>query len=58
MKGGTQWSNLSPSLLVGISIVLALAIFIFDLSMPLGVAAGAPYIALVLIGYFAPAVTF
>ena len=54
MKGGTQWSNLSPSLLVGISIVLALAIFIFDLSMPLGVAAGAPYIALVLIGYFAP----
>ena len=41
-------------MLIGISIILALAILAFDLSMPLGVAAGAPYIALVLLGYFAP----
>jgi PAS domain S-box-containing protein len=54
MKGGSQWSNISPSMLIGISLILALSIFIFDLSMPLGVAASAPYIALVLLGYFAP----
>ena len=54
MRRNNQWNNLSSSLLIGISIALALAIFIFDLSMPLGVAAGAPYIALVLIGYFVP----
>ena len=54
MRGNNQWSNPSVPLLIGISIALAIAIFIFDLSMPLGVAAGAPYIALVLIGYFVP----
>ena len=54
MKRDNQQSNVSIPLLIGISIALAVAIFIFDLSMPLGVAAGAPYIALVLIGYFVP----
>jgi len=54
MKGGRQWNKHSPLLLIGSSLALAFAIFIFDLSMPLGVAAGAPYIALVLLGYFAP----
>jgi PAS domain S-box-containing protein len=41
-------------MLIVISLISAFAILVFDLSMPLGVAAGAPYIALVLLGYFAP----
>lgn len=40
-------------MLIGISLILALIILVFDLSMPLGVAAGAPYVVLVLAGYFA-----
>ena len=49
-----QWAKQSPSFVVGLSFALATVILIFDLSLPLGVAAGAPYILLVLIGYFAP----
>ena len=54
MKADRQWGKISPPMLIAISLILALAILAFDLSMPLGVAAGAPYIALVLLGYFAP----
>jgi PAS domain S-box-containing protein len=34
--------------------LLAAAIFAFDLSMPLGIAAGVPYVALVLLGVWSP----
>jgi PAS domain S-box-containing protein len=34
--------------------VVATAIFLFDLSLPLGVAGGVPYVALVLLGMWAP----
>ncbi|MBM2830269.1 MAG: sensor hybrid histidine kinase [Gammaproteobacteria bacterium] len=54
MKADRQWGKISPPMLIGISLILALAILVFDLSMPLGVAAGTSYIALVLLGYFAP----
>lgn len=40
--------------LIGISVVLATMIFIFDINLPLGVAAGVPYVALVLIGVWFP----
>ena len=49
-----QWAKQSPSFVVSLSFALAIVILIFDLSLPLGVAAGAPYIVLVLLGYFAP----
>ena len=49
-----QWTKRSPAALVGISIVLAVVFFIFDLFTPLGVAGGAAYIALVFIGFWAP----
>jgi two-component system NtrC family sensor kinase len=49
-----QWTNKSPAAVIGISIVVALTILVFDIFMPLGVAAGAPYIVLVLIGFWAP----
>lgn len=39
-------------------IVLAASVFAFDLMMPLGVAAGVPYVALVLIGLWAPGTRF
>ncbi len=37
-----------------IVVAVAAAIFAFDLAMPLGVAAGVPYVAIVLIGIFLP----
>ncbi len=37
-----------------LAFVTATAIFIFDLSLPLGVAAGVPYVALVLLGVWMP----
>ncbi|MEE8321491.1 MAG: PAS domain S-box protein [Gammaproteobacteria bacterium] len=49
-----HWSHKSPATVIGISIAMALMILIFDLSISLGVAAGAPYIVLVLIGFWAP----
>ena len=36
------------------AIALSMAVFAFDLMMPLGVAAGVPYVVLVLLGYWAP----
>jgi len=39
---------------MAISVLVALAIFIFDVSIPLGVAGGVPYVALVLIGLWFP----
>ncbi len=41
-------------LIVAVSVVAGLGIFIWDLSMPLGVAGGIPYVALVLISLQAP----
>ncbi|MBT4488411.1 MAG: PAS domain S-box protein [Rhodospirillaceae bacterium] len=38
--------------------VVATAIFLFDLSLPLGVAGGVPYVALVLLGMWAPSRPF
>jgi PAS domain S-box-containing protein len=49
-----QWTNKSPATVIGVSIAVALIILIFDIIMPLGVAAGAPYIVLILIGFWAP----
>jgi hypothetical protein len=43
----------SPRLIV-MSVLLAGGIFILDLSLPLGVAAGVPYVALVLISLWSP----
>ncbi|MBO6520979.1 MAG: hypothetical protein JJ900_06410 [Rhodospirillales bacterium] len=42
-------------IIVAAAILLAALIFTFDLYVPLGVAAGMPYIALVLLGVFLPA---
>ena len=44
----------SPVFLVGLTIVLAVAIFLIDFKMPLGVAAATPYIAIVLLAFWAP----
>jgi|GEM_PF-1476645 len=44
-------SGLTP---MALSVLVALAIFIFDVSTPLGVAGGVPYVALVLIGLWMP----
>ena len=33
---------------------MAIAVFILDLSLPLGVAGGVPYVALVLVGWWFP----
>jgi len=44
-------SGLTP---LALSVLVALAIFIFDVSVPLGVAGGVPYVALVLIGLWMP----
>ncbi len=41
--------NLSPKLLF-LTVVVATAIFVFDILLPLGVAGGVPYVALVLVG--------
>ncbi len=38
--------------LIAIATVLAVAIFLLDLSLPLGVAGGVPYVALVLLGWW------
>jgi PAS domain S-box-containing protein len=38
--------------LIAIAAVLAVAIFLLDLSLPLGVAGGVPYVALVLLGWW------
>jgi len=54
MRAARYRDKISPSILIGISLILALAVLVFDHSMPLGVAMGTPYIVLVLIGYFAP----
>jgi hypothetical protein len=37
-------------MLIGITVAIAMATFAFDLSLPLGVAGGVPYVALVLMG--------
>lgn len=49
-----QWARRSPATLVGVSMVTAIMVFLFDVSMPLGIAGGAPYLAIVMIGYWAP----
>ncbi len=43
-----------PWLLVALSAALATAIFIIDIFLPLGVAGGVPYVALVLLGWWFP----
>lgn len=49
-----DWAKKSPAALVGACLVLATLIFLFDLTTPRGVAGAAPYIALVLLGFWAP----
>lgn len=44
----------TPSVLLGIGVALSGLIFFFDLSLPLGVAGGVPYVAIVLIGIWLP----
>ncbi|MBS1269477.1 MAG: Blue-light-activated protein [Gammaproteobacteria bacterium] len=44
----------SPVAVVLASVILALAMLVFDLSTPLGIAGGAAYIVLVFVGYWAP----
>ena len=39
-----------PAVVIAVSIVMAAAIFAFDVMLPLGVAGGVPYVALVLVG--------
>ena len=46
--------NLSSPILLGVGVVLSGLIFVFDVSMPLGVAGGVPYIATVLLGIWLP----
>ncbi len=43
-----------PTILFGIGVALSCLIFFFDLSLPLGVAGGIPYVATVLIGIWLP----
>jgi PAS domain S-box-containing protein len=43
-----------PELILVLALVFAAFVFAFDLSLPLGVAAGVPYVALVLIGIWLP----
>jgi hypothetical protein len=38
------------------AVALAAAVFALDLVMPLGVAAGAPYVVLVVLGFWAPGI--
>jgi hypothetical protein len=47
--GTTQQNKVT---LVAIAVVLAVAILLVDLSLPLGVAGGVPYVALVLLGWW------
>ncbi len=49
-----DWAKRSPAALVGVCLALAALIFLFDLSHPRGVSSGSPYIALVLLGFWAP----
>ena len=46
--------QLSKAMLLLLSVLTATAIFVFDLLAPLGVAAGVPYVVLVLLGTWAP----
>lgn len=43
-----------PISLIGLSVLIALSVLAFDLSIPLGVAGGVPYVALVLLGSWYP----
>jgi|GEM_PF-3126885 len=45
------WNLLLP---IQMCVVISFAVLMFDLSLPLGVAAGVPYIILVLVGYWFP----
>ena len=49
-----QWTTKSPAAVIGMGIIAALLILVLDLTLPSGVAAGAPYIVLILIGFWAP----
>ena len=49
-----QWAKKSPAALVGVSLAVGVVIFVVDLFTPLGVADGALYVAMVLIGFWAP----
>ncbi len=44
----------AQSRFIALALTLAALIFIFDQSLPLGVAAGVPYVALVLLGFWLP----
>ncbi|MAG13353.1 MAG: hypothetical protein CMN78_02025 [Spirochaetales bacterium] len=46
--------HFSATRIVGASILVATGIFILDLSLPLGVAGGVPYVALIMISLYSP----
>ena len=54
LKGNANKKEETPSWLILISILIATGIFLLDLSIPLGVAAGVPYVVLVLISLWSP----
>ncbi|MBT3396188.1 MAG: HAMP domain-containing histidine kinase [Alphaproteobacteria bacterium] len=47
-------SHLDPRLLITSAVVVAGLVFFVDLSLPLGVAGGVPYVALVMVGWWFP----
>jgi len=47
-------SSMSIRSSIALTIVISFSVFLFDISLPLGVAAGVPYIALVLVGLWFP----
>jgi len=54
LRGNIKKTERTPFWLVLLSILLASVIFLFDLSVPLGVAAGVPYVVLVLGSLWSP----
>ncbi len=54
MTDGRRASHFAAILIVVASVVTGAGIFILDMLMPLGVAAGVPYVGLVLISLYSP----
>ena len=52
----TVWLSGGGFAPVGIACLVAAVVFVFDVSLPLGVACGVPYVALVLVGLWFPGI--
>ena len=52
----TVWLSGGGFAPVGIACLVAAVVFVFDVSLPLGVAGGVPYVALVLVGLWFPGI--